>query len=66
MLVYILCGVVVIQAVMHRSERRDLYNRIMSKTFAEYKNPSQNYVQSAHKKVLKRWREGGGNECRRE
>ena len=56
-LVYILCGIIAFQELLHRSERRDLYNRIMSKTFTEYKNPSQNYVQSAHKKVLKRWRE---------
>lgn len=56
-LICILCGIIVLQELLHRFERRDLYNRIMSKTFTEYKNLGQNYVQSAHKKVLKRWRE---------
>lgn len=61
-LVYILCGIIVIQEVLHRFERRDLYNRIMSKTLTEYKNPNPGYAVSAHKRVLERWRNKGRKE----
>ena len=61
-LVYILCGVVVLQQVLHHAERKDLYNRIMSKNLTEYKGESPGYQVSAHKQVLNRWRQRGGGD----
>lgn len=55
MIAYILCGVLVLQAVMHRVERRDLYNRIMSKNLTEYKNEHIS-VKSAHRRAIDKWR----------
>lgn len=59
-----LCGVIVIQQIIHHRERQDLYNRIMCKTLTEYKGESPGYQVSAHKRVLIRWRnsKGGDNE----
>ena len=57
---YALLGVIVIQQIIHHFERKDLYNRIMSKNLSEYKRDSQEYHPlSAHKRVLSRWREKG-------
>lgn len=63
-LVYALCGVIALQQIMHHCERKDLYNRIMSKNLTEYKGDSPGYRISAHKKVLNRWRmrRGGDDE----
>ena len=55
-LIYILCGIIVVQQVIHHFERKDLYNRIMSKNFTEYKGESAGYHVSAHKRVLDKWR----------
>ena len=41
-------------------ERRDLYNRIMSKSLTEYKGNGVHSFKSAHDRVLSRWREKGG------
>lgn len=62
--IYALCGVVVFQQIIHHYERKDLYDRIMSKTLTEYKGDSPGYQVSAHKKVLNRWRDrkGGADE----
>lgn len=62
--IYALCGVLVLQQVIHHFERKDLYNRIMSKNLTEYKGDSPGYQVSAHKKVLSRWRKrkGGADE----
>ena len=57
-----LLGVIVIQSVIHRFERKDLYNRIMSKNLTEYKGDSPGYQVSAHKRVLNRWREHKGGD----
>ena len=54
--VYILCLIIAIQQVMHRMERKDLYNRIMSKNLSEYKGGSPVHAVSAHKRVLDKWR----------
>ena len=59
---YALCGVVLIQQIIHHYERKDLYNRIMSKNLTEYKGDSPGYQVSAHKRVLHRWRKGGDDE----
>lgn len=56
MTVYILCGVIVFQSVIHHFERKDLYNRIMSKNLTEYKGKKCISAKSAHDRVLKRWR----------
>lgn len=60
--VYALCGVIVIQQIIHHFERKDLYNRIMSKNLTEYKGDSPGYQVSAHKRVLNRWREHKGGD----
>ena len=62
--IYALCGALIIQQIIHHNERKDLYNRIMSKNLTEYKGESPGYQISAHKKVLSRWRErkGGSDE----
>ena len=61
-IIYALCGVIVVQNIMHHMERKDLYNRIMSKNLTEYKGDSPGYSISAHKRVLSRWRDRGGGE----
>lgn len=53
---YILLGVIALQAILHCIERRDLYNRIMSRDLKEYKGQERSYMPSAHDRVLKRWR----------
>ena len=63
-MVLALCGVILAQQVIHHFERKDLYNRIMSKNLTEYKGDSPGYQTSAHRRVLERWkaRRGGDNE----
>ena len=62
-IIYALIGVIVLQSITHRIERKDLYNRIMSKDYAEYKGSKCSYTPSAHDRVLKRWRgKDGENE----
>jgi hypothetical protein len=61
-LVYALCGVIFVQQIIHHYERKDLYNRIMSKNLTEYKGESPGYQVSAHRKVLNRWREQRGGD----
>lgn len=56
MITYILCGVIVLQSIIHHFERKDLYNRIMSKNLAEYKGKKCISVKSAHDRVINRWR----------
>lgn len=56
MIVYVLCGIIVVQSLLHRSERKDLYDRIMSKDFTEYKGEKVLSAKSAHRKILNRWR----------
>lgn len=60
-IVYVLCGVIVVQHILHCYERRDLYNRIMSKNLTEYKGNVPGYQMSAHERVLKRWRRKKGD-----
>lgn len=70
MVIYILCGliaaqsfIIILQSTIHHFERKDLYNRIMSKNFTEYKGEKCHSVKSAHDKVIKRWRgKDGENE----
>ncbi len=62
MAVYILCGVIVIQCLIHVIERRDLYNRIMSRDLNEYKGKPCARVNTAHDRVIRRWRGHKGGE----
>lgn len=55
--VYALCLALIVQSVIHHFERRDLYNRIMSKTLTEYKGENISCAVSAHRRVLNRWKE---------
>lgn len=55
---YILAAIIILQAIIHHFERKDLYNRIMCKSIGEYKNadkPVQKHV-TAYEKALKKWR----------
>lgn len=63
--IYILLALLIAQALLHRCERKDLYNRIMSKDYKDFKTadaPHHKYV-SAHRRVIQKWRkkpiEGG-------
>ena len=48
---------VIIQQVIHHCERKDLYNRIMSRDLDEYKGTGKpTSGKSAHAKVLDNWR----------
>lgn len=60
MVIYVLLSVVIIlQEISHHLERRDLYDRIMSKNLTEYKGEKCEKV-SAHERVLTKWRKKGG------
>ena len=60
----ILCAVIVIQAIIHYVERRDMLNRIMSKNLTEYKQSGipPKHIPSAHERTLNKWRNKGGDE----
>ena len=56
-----LLGRIFVQAFSHRLERKDLYNRIMSKDIHEYnvisgENAKPKARSSPHKRSLKKWR----------
>lgn len=56
----ILCAVIVAQAILYHIERGKLLDRIMSRSLNEYKNADSTPVnkhESAHDRVLKRWKE---------
>lgn len=63
MLEIILIAVIILQAIFHYLERRDLYNRLMSKNLSEYKQGGQlpPHIPSAHDRVLKKWRNKAGD-----
>lgn len=61
----LLIAVIILQSLLHYRERRDLYNRLMSKDLTEYnqsKQPPPKHFPSAHERVLKRWRNKAGDE----
>lgn len=60
MLEHILCAIIVLQMILHKLERKDLYNRIMSKSYSEYGGKSPHAGKSAHKRILEEWRGKGG------
>ena len=59
---YLPYAVIVLLIIVHYFERKDLYNRIMSRDFTEYKNKSEpiKRIQSAHERTLQRWRSKEG------
>lgn len=56
MTIYVLCSIIVLQSIIHHFERRDLYNRIMSKNLTEYKGDKHHSIKSAHDRVIRRWK----------
>jgi hypothetical protein len=69
MTLYIIFGaIIVLQSVLHFIERRDMANRLMSKSYTEYKQSAdihspKKHTPSAHSIVLNRWRnKKGGDE----
>lgn len=53
-IVYVLAGIIVIQAIIHRIERKDLINRIMSRDVYEYKAVTQNKPRTIKNAIRKR------------
>ena len=52
----LLCVIIFLQSLVHRAERKDLYNRIMCRDLSEYKGKNPHSVKSAHDRVIRRWR----------
>lgn len=61
MICYCLSAVIVIQSIVHRAERRDLYDRITPNARKEHKNDGRIGVISAHNKVIDRWHGKGSD-----
>lgn len=64
MLVFALIAVIVVQSFLHFIERRDMYNRLMSRDLTEYKKGGAKppiHIPSAHERVLKKWRDKAGD-----
>ena len=63
MITWVLIAIIAGQSILHHVERRDLYNRLMSKDFKEYKNPSDVIKKRTVRKSKagQKWREGGKN-----
>ena len=59
----ILCVVIILQAIFHYLERRDMCNRLMSKSLTEYKQgrTPPTHIPSAHDRVLQKWRSKVGD-----
>ena len=57
-----LCMVIGLQVFLHWKERKDLYDRIMSRDLTDYKKVSEppKAVPSSLKKVMERWRDPNG------
>jgi len=58
----ILLGIIILLLIIHHFERKDLYNRLMSRTYGEYKSPNGGYTPSRHAQVLEKWRKKGGED----
>lgn len=59
--VLVLGAVIVAQDITHRAERRDLYNRIMSRNLTEFKGESRPPY-SKHKRIMENWNGEQGGE----
>ena len=53
----------IIQAIIHCVERRDMLNRLMSKSLHDYKQSGKPpmHIPSAHDRVLNKWRNKAGD-----
>lgn len=60
----ILIAIILLQSILHYCERRDLYNRLMSKSLSEYKQSGTppKHIPSAHDRILNKWRNKVGDE----
>lgn len=57
-----LCAVIVVQSIFHRAERKDLYNRIQSKDYKEYRTTTSDppkQMKSRNEAVYSKWRHEG-------
>ena len=63
MIEIILITVIIIQSIIHFIERRDMYNRLMSKSLTEYKQGGTPpiHIPSAHQRALNNWRKKAGD-----
>lgn len=54
--------IILVQALLHRIERKDLYNRLMCKSINEYTSIGKPHTdtKSGHNRVLNKWRGKGG------
>lgn len=66
---YALYGIIALQqclifalSVLHRCERRELYDRMMCNNLAEYKGDKPYAAKSAHERILRRWRGEDGDD----
>ena len=59
----VLLIIIVMQEIFHFVERRDMYNRLMSKSLSEYKQGGQppKNIPSAHERTLNNWRKKAGD-----
>jgi len=67
--IYALLILILAQEIIHRAERKDLYNRIMCRDIDDYKHlgePKADKAPSAHDRALKKWRSKGKNDKRGE
>lgn len=59
-----LIAVILLQSIFHFCERRDMYNRLMSRNLTEYKQSDKlppKHIPSAHDRTLNRWRSKVGD-----
>lgn len=63
-IIILLIAVIIIQAFINRCERRDMLNRLMSKSLTDYKQGGMppKAIPSAHDRVLNKWRNKAGDE----
>ena len=59
-----LSAIIIIQAIIHCVERRDMLNRLMSKSLHEYRRDDSppKHIPSAHDRILNKWRNKVGDE----
>ena len=60
----ILIAVIILQSILHYCERRDMYNRLMSRNLSDYKQGTipPKHIPSAHDRTLNKWRNKVGEE----
>jgi hypothetical protein len=58
--IYALLFIIAVQELLHRAERKDLYNRLMCRDINDYRRGTPPYPpENAHKRTLKKWRNLG-------